>query len=252
MYTDNISMTELSRKRLGYFLKIEEFQVALFLVLTKKMDPTHLIDIGANVGFYSLICKKYFPNLQVLSFEPTPSTHEQLRENAELNTFMSTGFSAHQLALSSSTGIVDFSDYGDCSGKNGVLNSSIHGPTATVRTLSVETKRFDDLYGIQNERIMIKIDTEGHELSVLRGAHNLINKNQCMIQIEEGYGEYTTELAAVMSANGYLKIYQFGPDSIYTNATEFLIPDTKLSILNSALNFLIAHRWNKNPSLKEE
>lgn len=168
-----INLTEQSKKRWPYFLKIEEIQISVFLTLVKEMNPTAFFDIGANVGFYTLIAQKYFPELRCFAFEPTPDTYANLAQNLKANC-RNEKVDAIQIALSSQHGIVQFGDFGDCSGKNAILSTSLHDEKDIKKRFSVKIDTLDHLYPEIFGHIIVKIDTEGHEIDVLKGGGRLL------------------------------------------------------------------------------
>ena len=184
MYTEGIALSENSKKRLGFFMKIEEVQVAVFIFFCKKIQVQTLFGIGANVGFYFLITRKYFPHIKGLSFEPTPETFKEFQANISINPDMSNHCYLFNSALSSSLGVIDFFDHGDMSGRNGIANTSIHGRTETsTKIIQIDTMRLDNLNDQVSGCCILKIDTEGHEVEVLRGGEEVLCRNQCVIQI---------------------------------------------------------------------
>lgn len=68
-----------------------------------KSNPV-FVDIGANIGLYSLILSRKLPNLRVLSIEPHPGISKQLEYNLELNPDLN--ISVHKLAVSDHAGMV--------------------------------------------------------------------------------------------------------------------------------------------------
>jgi FkbM family methyltransferase len=249
MYIDRIEISEQSKKRLGFFMKIEEVQITIFLFLCKEIRPDNFLDVGANVGFYSLILKKYFPHVKVFAFEPTPETFRELEINFSMNPGLVDGCSLHNLAISSSIGTIDFMNFGEMSGRNGIASTSIHRRSESTKVIKVSTVCLDDL----NEEIagscMIKVDTEGHEVDVIRGGEGFLRRNNCVVQIEEGHGKSEGCIKDIFAAYGYSKILKIGPDSYYTNVSKLHDPTLKLRLVEASMNFLVEHRWNKNPSI---
>lgn len=62
-------------------IEFDEFKVMSRLIKNKDV----IFDIGANVGWYSILYKKMFPDAKVYSFEPIPDTYSQLKKNILLN-----------------------------------------------------------------------------------------------------------------------------------------------------------------------
>tara|TARA_B100000963_G_scaffold322742_1_gene307005 strand:- start:1294 stop:2049 length:756 start_codon:yes stop_codon:yes gene_type:complete len=137
------------------------------------------IDIGSNIGIYTLIVGKNFNNCkQIISIEPILSTFNRLKSNLkknEINSFTT----ALNIALSNKDGKAKMKSE---SKKNQIQLSKYE--MSKVGDVEVETKVFDGLYQFEEENIFIKCDVEGHEYKVIEGMKNTLIKNNCLIQIE--------------------------------------------------------------------
>lgn len=245
---NGITLTEQSKKRWPYFLKIEEIQISVFLTLVKEINPAFFFDIGANVGFYTLIAQKYFPYLRCFSFEPTPDTYANLVQNLKAN--CRTGkVDAMQIALSSQHGIVQFGDFGDCSGKNAILSTSIHDEKDIKKIFSVDMNTLDHLYPNKIGRIIVKIDTEGHEMDVLKGGLDFFAINEFVLQVETGHKDNSEELDKLIRSFSLSLLFRLGPDSYYTNISSLLTDSKPSEILERANQFVISHRWDQELEL---
>jgi FkbM family methyltransferase len=126
-------------------------------------------DIGANVGQTSVSALTNFSDARIIAFEPDRTTFDALSKNID-----NTRFQPFNLALSDKIGEAQFFDYGALATSNSLVEDSQYATharhPATVRTVQCDTvDEFRIAHGI--ERIdVLKIDTEGHEMGVLRGA----------------------------------------------------------------------------------
>jgi FkbM family methyltransferase len=142
-------------------------------------EGTEILDIGANIGYNSLMFSDYGP---VYAFEPL--FHKVVQLNVENNNLKHKMYVV-PIALSDKREDVDM--YLPVQTPKGYRNyggSSIH----LTDQLDPETKttvpchRLDDVYkGITS---FIKIDVEDHEMQVLKGAENTIKKFMPTILIE--------------------------------------------------------------------
>lgn len=148
----------------------------LGLLITKLLDTkSTYADIGANIGQTALmaasVCK------QVYAFEPVPSALKELKSNIKLNNF--NNVKVHDFALSNknSTAKISLSDENDGSHS---LDSNFQKYTQNkyVRQISIKTKKFDSL---KLKVDMVKIDVEGHELSVLKGMTSSIKNTKYVV-----------------------------------------------------------------------
>lgn len=122
-------------------------------------------DIGANVGFYTLLSSLLVgPNGNVIAFEPVPRNLIYLRKPVEMNSCFNVMILPY--AVSDNAGKAFF----DCA------NNPSMGHLCTKGDITVRTVLIDKL--IESEKLfppdVMKIDVEGAELSVLRGSHHVI------------------------------------------------------------------------------
>jgi FkbM family methyltransferase len=132
-----------------------------------------VIDVGAWIGPYSLLTSRKAK--RVFSFEPDPVAFEELTYNLRLNKI--TNVHAFRFAVSDSTGSAMLRHDGLGSSESSMLRGS--------RSISVSTMSLDDTcqeYGI--EPTFIKIDVEGAEGLVMRGAQSTIKKFRPTILLE--------------------------------------------------------------------
>ncbi len=133
-----------------------------------------VFDIGSNIGLYTIKqAGKAGINGKVWSFEPNPLSFERLKMNLEENGIRNA--KAIKKAVSSKTGNVKFSvDFGvTTEGK--LLHSSEAAISNKNVIIEVECITLDDFVIDNNVKKidMLKIDTEGEEFEVLKGASNI-------------------------------------------------------------------------------
>jgi FkbM family methyltransferase len=126
-------------------------------LLEKLRTDDIFYDIGANIGPFSLLANRVTPN--IYAFEGHPETTKRLKENFKLNGIAEN--KALNMAISEKPGEINFRDEAG-SAINKILESDGNG--IIVKCTSVDA--FSKKHGIPR---FIKIDTEGHEVSVIRG-----------------------------------------------------------------------------------
>jgi len=159
----------------GYY---EEKQFNILSKSIKKYSINNFIDIGSNIGIYSILMAKNYSNLTVYSFEPHKEAFKRLKKNVNLNDF-SNKIYLYDYALSNKDG----ESFLETKNRFG-LSQSGGAKISDNGNIKIKYKTGDDLIKIKNENIAIKIDTEGHELFVLQGLKNLLADNKIFLQIE--------------------------------------------------------------------
>lgn len=160
--------------------------------ITKKKE---FLDIGSNIGFYSLCIKSLFSNsIECFSVEPNPNLYKKIRENAEINKL---NINYINLAISSEHSDLDFYITQDDS------CSSLEKPIKNIKeVIKVKTCALDTLYKKASFDI-IKIDTEGTEFDVIKSGRESIIQNKPYILIEILNGHNFTKLQGLIRDLNY-------------------------------------------------
>lgn len=129
------------------------------------------LDIGANLGWYSLLVGKRFPTARIHAFEPEPQNHSLLVENVRRNA--ATSVTVHRLAIAETAGSLPFYPHADKNlGRHSLL------PINDLPPIEVPCVRLDEQLarlGVQPADVdLVKIDVEGYELPALRSAPALL------------------------------------------------------------------------------
>jgi FkbM family methyltransferase len=131
-------------------------EVAFWRNLVRPGDV--MLDVGANEGLYTILFAEM--GAEVTSFEPDPTAAERLLKNLRLN-----GYSAEVRpeAVYSSTGHISFTS------DRGTSNAIIDKTSGGQHTHMVPTTTLDEVLGSRHAR-GVKVDVEGAEFEVLKGA----------------------------------------------------------------------------------
>ena len=158
----------------NYYVDWEEFNL-----ISKFIRPDdEVFDIGANMGLYTVWMSKFISNGRIHSFEPDTINFKRLQKCIVLNNLQHVVI-ANNIALSDVDGQLGFTTGLD------IENHIIDHPDSN--TEMVESQRTSSYMTFKNihKIAYLKIDVEGFECSVLKGAEtNLLNKNIDIIQLE--------------------------------------------------------------------
>ncbi|HKS95385.1 MAG TPA: FkbM family methyltransferase [Terriglobia bacterium] len=155
--------------------------VAEFNVIPRLVRPGDVaLDVGANVGFYSVLLSRLCgPSGRVWAFEPVPDTYWRLRETLALN--RCENVVPVRAAVSDKDGIATMNLFAaEHSEWSSLAKPEMDGPGGTkivprssVEVTSLSLRRFCAESGI--DRInFLKVDVEGFEVDVFRGARRLL------------------------------------------------------------------------------
>ena len=137
-----------------------------------------IIDIGANIGQFAFMAHSVLPHLPIYSFEPDPVSFKELQQTFATHKIRGNCFS---IALTDTQGSIDLNVY-ESSANNSILSRE--------NERALEVKRVDcstlDMLGKELGSLKaayLKIDVQGAELSVLRGATQFLKRCK-FVQLE--------------------------------------------------------------------
>lgn len=154
-----------------------------FITKVIKLIPTpkkSILDIGANIGYISLLLEKLFSDITIYAFEPIPDIFQILKKNIEINN--SKNINIYNYGLSDSKKTIDFFYYPEGSCNSSMANLSKREDVVKIKS---QIEKMDDFVKNTNISIdFIKCDVEGAEILVFKGGQNTINKNKPVIYTE--------------------------------------------------------------------
>ncbi len=174
------------------FFTWPKFSITSFFMVSdlvkQGISPNTVLDVGANVGQFTVAAAKLFPHAKIHSFEPLPECVDQLRKNiAVLN-----NISVYPIAVGDSEGEVQFH-----------VNSHSHSSSILPLTSS-HRQAFPDARESNEIKVnvstldkilsgvdiitpcLLKLDVQGYEVHALRGAEETL-KNVDYVIIETSF-----------------------------------------------------------------
>ena len=164
----DVDLDMYSREVAGFWEIFQEHQY-LELPAAGADEKRVVIDAGANVGFFSMKQALQFGDkLDLIAFEPDPSTYERLQKNVDrIRTRTAAHIRCVNSALDAHSGEAKF--VRDVSVESHIVDGNADADAITVQLTTLD--RVVEEEGIQKIDLL-KIDVEGHEMKVLEGARN--------------------------------------------------------------------------------
>lgn len=155
-------------RSLYYFGTYEKGTLDIIGNILNKGDV--FVDVGANIGLMSIYAAlKVGEQGNVIAFEPNPNTKKILEKNIQLNTIQNV--KVEGIALSSESKKSKIYDRWDVN-RGG---ASLIKPPQPTQSYDIEETTFSEYFNSKQQIKLIKIDVEGYELEVLRGAKAFIS-----------------------------------------------------------------------------
>ena len=196
----------------------DEHQFRYYLAYGLSRDPSFtlarrivragdtVIDVGANVGFWLMgVARSAGPETAIHAFEAFPPNVSRLQAHLELNGM--TWVRCHATAVGATPGEASFILPPD--GNRGVGSLACQGETSDLKVPVTTLDAFCHEQGISRVD-MLKVDVEGGELDVFRGAQRLLASPDApivMFEVGDGlatrFGSTSGEAKRFLEASGY-------------------------------------------------
>lgn len=155
--------------RLIYYLRDYESEYTDYLLRALRADDI-CCDVGANLGYYTVLMAKMVPQGKVYAFEPDPFSHALLQLNVQLNGLKNVVL--NRLALADHPGVASFVQCTD-SAFNSFRDTARRAVSGVIE---VAVTTLDQFVSVNNVRRVdfVKVDVEGAEGLVIAGASKLL------------------------------------------------------------------------------
>jgi FkbM family methyltransferase len=178
-----------------------------------KRDLPIVFDVGANIGQTAYGLVRYLPKAQIFCVEPVGVTIQQLKAR----------YAHHknirfvQLAFGSSRETIDMPLHKD-SELNTLISNQPRVTDLTGETEIVTVETIDNFcHNHMLDRIdLLKIDVQGWELEVLRGANTMLSRNAIWFVIAEvGFRRSDTDMQQFAELNDFMQASKFDFCGLY-------------------------------------
>ena len=199
-----------SIERKTYFIKeYEKKRMDQLHHFSKKINSKISLDIGANIGFYSILSSDYFE--KIYSYEPNERNFKVLKKNIENNKLKNIKILNFGLGENEEVLIGNSNTKGELFQTSGfALNKD------NKKGERVLVKKGDDVLQLKNKTLTIKIDVEGFEFFVLKGLKRTLINNWCILQIEI-WGKNNDDVHKFLKSLGYKMINLIDGDTYFSN-----------------------------------
>jgi FkbM family methyltransferase len=195
---------------LALYTGLPEYDDMLFADRFLKPGDT-VIDVGANIGLYSLLAASRVEDGRVIALEPHPVASGRLRENIELNGMRNVEVRAE--AAGAATGAARLT--ADLDTTNYIVLDG-----AAQASIDVPLVPLDDLVPSGESVALVKIDAEGFESAVLAGSGRLLEERSVaawIVEVNGLGGRYDSDGETILERFdrfGYLPYRYFADDNL--------------------------------------
>lgn len=173
--------------------------------MSQEFDNHDLfIDVGANVGYYSLMAAKH--GITTFAVEPQERLCEMIKKSCSLNNI---GIGVNNLALSDHSGYMTLVVPDGHSGGAWLMTDGLHNEAISpLIRQEVEVNTLDYSFSGSGRKILMKIDAEGAEPQIIAGGKNFFMRNNVTVALEWYAGRWD-------DADRFAKeLYALSPDGL--------------------------------------
>ncbi len=178
-------LIDIAKGSYRYLYFTGEYETAISNLLRRIIAPGDIcLDIGANIGWYTTLFQKLVGNEgEVHAFEPVPPIFDRLKHNIKVNE-PPKNVRLNNFALGDTETTVDLHIFADLPDGHASIATFDHKEFEVFPSRMTTLDSYITANGIENVNL-IKIDIEGAELMMLKGASKLFSQNQLpVLEIE--------------------------------------------------------------------
>lgn len=212
--------------------------------LVRRIAPhiNCMLDIGANIGWYSLLVSSFNSESAIHSFEPIPATFDRLKRNCEINNALN--INCYNYGFSSSPGTFPFYFYPEGSGNASMRNLADRKDASVIHCQLSTIDHFSSQLPSDTRCDFIKCDVEGNELFVLRGGLDFLSQHKPILFLEllrkwsAPFGYHPNDVITLLKSIGYsaftpnklgdLEVFEEVTDETIETNYFFVHPESRL------------------------
>ena len=172
------------------------YDLAVTETFARVIEPYDIVcDVGANIGYFTSLASS--KGAKVYSFEPHPLVFNRLKNNCDdRDVFL------QKIALSDRSGQASLHIPVDFEKNEGI--ASLEKSEQSSEQVQVELQTLDQfMRGKASQIKLMKIDVEGHELSVLKGAERYLKENRIEYIVFEDFAGEDSAVIKYLNKMGY-------------------------------------------------
>jgi FkbM family methyltransferase len=181
------------------------YDIAVSETLARLISPGDtVVDAGANIGYMSVLAARAAgARGRVISFEPHPDLFRILQQNVALDGQRGAAapVACHQLALGSTSGAARLQLPADFAANDGTA-SVIDAGAPAGDSIEIRIDTLDAVLGAQRIAVL-KLDVEGYEAEVLRGADRALSEQRIAHIVFEDHAVEGSEVVRLLTGFGY-------------------------------------------------
>lgn len=159
-----------------------------------------VIDIGANIGYYTLLFAKWVgPTGKVYAFEPEPTNFQLLEKNVKANNYKN--ITIFQKAVSDKNDKLSFYISDESSAANQLFK-----PQKFSQIIDVDSVKLDECLPIDEKINFIKLDIQGAEGTAIKGMNSILKNNSNTVIMQEWWPDAIKKYG--MDSDEHLKILE--------------------------------------------
>ena len=233
-----LNPTEHIQQQLFWYGYYEKELGEVFNKIVKPGDV--FLDLGANIGYFSLLVASNWPSVKVFSFEPLAALFQHMNDNVRLNNIKNIS------TVNAAVGETNEEKELFVSGPDNLGMSSFHQPgNYSGKKERVKVVAIDDWLktsGLSKIDI-IKLDIEGSELAALKGMREVLQRQKPVLIAEmnpESLSMFNLKPSAIRE---YLKQLNFEGFLILANGNLAYLNEQEIS---QTINVLFIHTEKVN------
>jgi FkbM family methyltransferase len=223
-------------RKTNYWLKrrfrkesIHEKNVVKILLERLKPDMC-FVDVGAYLGFYSILASKHLSQGQVFSFEMDRNSYSALMQNLELNNC--NNVQVYNKAITNFVGTAQYVTQGVLTSSKNRLDNQIDFNQNKKKKI-IDTITLDVFFKNKNQKPdIIKIDVEGAEMKVLDGMEEILNESKSMTLFIEIHPNHLKSIFNSSEKEIFSKLIEKGFDIFQIKNFRKLTGELKIKRLN--------------------